>query len=91
MRQLITFTSVLALPEIFTDTLLIGYYEYKQDMVRADHIKAFPVLNMSFCVQFLSRDDLHVNSKVLGPVIKNFNSHFNSIANDNIFLFGSSS
>jgi hypothetical protein len=58
------------LAEIFTDAVLIGYYEYKRDPVRADNNKACPILNiLSCCVLLLSRDDVHMIPKVLGPVI----------------------
>jgi len=58
------------LAEIFTDAVLIGYYEYKQDPLTADNNKACPILNiLSRCVLLLSRDDLHMNPKVLGRVL----------------------
>ena len=56
---------------VFTDAILIGYYEYKEDTVTAENSKAFSILNvLSRCVLLLSCDDLHMNPKILGPYIK---------------------
>lgn len=62
----IIYKSFLTLAEIFIDAILIGYYEYKRDKVTADDSKACPILNiLSCCVLLLSRDDMHMNPKVL--------------------------